>query len=109
MREMDGVSLGVGGTLDHVHLLIGLKSSHCLANVIRDLKRNSSLWAPSVCKGRFLWQEGYAAFTLSPSAIEGVRRYLANQEEHHRKQPYLEELTTLLTKARLKFDPKYLE
>jgi len=57
---------------------------------------------------RFAWQEGYAAFTVSPSAIESVKNYIANQEEHYRKVSFVDELRELLAGAGVDYEEKYL-
>jgi putative transposase len=78
---------------DHVHLMVGLKATHCLADFMRDLRRASSAWVHDEVGMRpFAWQEGSAAFTVSPSARAAVQRYIANQETHHRRKPVREEL-----------------
>ena len=75
---------------------------------LRDLKKDSSQWAKENFNRRFTWQEGYAAFTVSPSAIDSVRRYIATQEAHHRKYSFVDELRELLDAAGIEFYEKYL-
>ena len=76
-----GFPQGTGGIADHVHLLVGLKATHCLADFMRELKKASSAWVHGKIGVRaFAWQEGYAAFTVSPSAPASVQSYIANQE-----------------------------
>jgi len=100
----------IGGVADHVHLLVGLKATHCIADVIRDLKKAATAWVhQDVGVSEFAWQEGYAAFTISPSSREGVRNYVANQDEHHRVKSYREELVELLRLADIEYDPRYLD
>src|SRR4051794_33392091 len=108
--SLGGFPEGVGGVADHVHLLVGLKATHCLADVMRELKKASSIWVKEkIGLGAFAWQEGYAAFTVSPTARGGVQHYIANQEEHHRVKSYREELIELLAKAGIEYDPQYLD
>ena len=110
MRGLSGFTEGVGGVADHVHLLFGLKATHCLAGVMRELKKASSVWVhEEVGASSFAWQEGYAAFTVSATAREAVKRYIAIQEEHHRTKSFREELMELLAKAGVDYDPKYLD
>jgi len=97
----------IGGTGDHVHLLVGLKATHCLADVLRELKKASSIFAKEHIP-RFAWQDGYAAFTVSATAREAVKRYIANQEAHHRTKSFTEELSEMLQQAGVEFDPRYL-
>src|SRR4029079_2991155 len=97
------------GTADHVHLLIGLKATHCLADVLRELKKSSSVWVNEEIGEVFAWQEGYAAFTVTPTARPAAKKYIANQEEHHRAKSYREELIEMLAIAEVEYDPRFLD
>jgi REP element-mobilizing transposase RayT len=109
IRGLDGVPLDVGGTADHVHLVIGLKATHCLADVLRTLKGDSSRWIhDELHLTHFAWQEGYGAFTVSRSSLDSVREYVRGQEEHHRKRSFQEEYRAFLEKHEIEFDPRYL-
>jgi putative transposase len=100
----------VGGVADHVHLLVGLKATHCLSDVLRELKKGSSGWVhDEIGVSAFAWQEGYAAFSVSATARDVVRQYIANQAEHHRIKPFREELIEMLNKAGVAYDAKYLD
>ena len=110
LRGLGAQPEGIGGTTDHVHLLVGLKATHCLADVVRELKKTSSAhFKETFSLPDFAWQDGYAAFTVSATALDAVRQYIANQEEHHRTRSFREELVDLLKKAGVAYDPKYLD
>ncbi len=110
LRGLGGFPQGVGGVADHVHLLVGLKSTHCLADVMRELKKASSVWVhDEIGVKAFAWQEGYAAFTVSATARDAVQRYIANQEVHHQAKSFRAELVEALDKAGVEYDPKYLD
>ena len=109
VRNQGGVAEAVGGVEDHVHLLASLRTTHCLADFMRDLKKDSSNWAAENFDRDFAWQEGYAVFSVSATHIEPVRHYIAEQEKHHHKTNFLDELKTLLEKNSVQYDPKYLE
>ncbi len=110
IRGLGGFPEGVGGVADHVHLLVGLKATHCLAEVMRELKKASSVWVhEQIGMGAFAWQEGYAAFTVSATARDGVKHYIVRQEEHHRVKSFREELVEMLDKAGVEYDPQYLD
>ena len=100
--------MAVGGINNHVHLLVGLKSKHRLDYFLRDLKADSSAWVHQELKKKFEWQKGYAAFSVSPSNLEGVKRYILNQEKHHRKKDFKEELIELLEASGIKYDDRFL-
>jgi REP element-mobilizing transposase RayT len=108
IRRMNGVAETVGGVDDHVHLMARLRPVHCLADVMRDLKKDSTNWVKANFDRSFAWQEGYAAFTVSPSATDAVRNYIANQESHHDKRSFVDELKELLGKAGVAYEKKYL-
>src|SRR5262252_352095 len=107
---LGGFPEGVGGVADHVHLLVGLKATHCLADVLRELKKASSVWVhEQIGVPTFAWQEGYAAFTVSAPARPAVQQYITNQEEQHRARSSREELLDMLAKAGIEYDPRYFE
>jgi REP element-mobilizing transposase RayT len=108
VNGLGGFSQGVGGVADHVHLLVGLKATHCLADFMRELKKSASVWVhEEIAVPGFSWQEGYAAFTVSPTARVGVKRYISNQKEHHRKRPFRAELIELCLAT--DHDERYLD
>ena len=110
VKGLDAFSQGIGGVEDHVHLLVGFKSTHRLSDFMQELKKSSSVWVhDEIGVKEFSWQEGYAAFSVSPTARPSVKNYIANQEEHHRRKSFKEELIELLDKAGIEYDPKYLE
>jgi len=110
IRGLGGFPEGIGGVADHVHMLVGLKATHCLSDVMRELKKASSLWAHAQMGLRaFAWQEGYAAFTVGAPSRQAVCHYIARQEEHHRLKSFRQELVEILNKAEIEFDPKYFD
>jgi len=109
IRGLGGVAETVGGVEDHVHLLVSLKTVHAPADVVRELKKASSVWAAENHERGFGWQEGFAIFTVSHTHTAAVREYIANQEAHHRQVSFIDELRTLLEKNGVKYDPKYLK
>ena len=107
---LGGFPQGVGGVADHVHLLVGLKATHCLADVLRELKKAASVWVhEEIGLKTFAWQEGYAAFTVSATAREAVQGHIANQEEHHRTRSFRDELIDMFDRAGIEYDPQYLD
>jgi putative transposase len=98
VKEEGGIPLIVNGMPDHVHLLLKLRQDEAVANVVRALKAKSSFWLHKTYAGlsTFAWQTGYGLFTVSASQVPTVRRYIANQEEHHRKRPFAQEYKALL-------------
>jgi len=110
VKGLGGVMETIGGTADHVHLLIELRATHALADFVRELKKASSVWVhEEIGVRQFAWQEGYAAFTVSASGVPKVRSYIQNQEEHHRQRSFLEEMRILLQRSGVSFEDKYLE
>lgn len=107
---LGGIPQGVGGVADHVHLLVGLKATHCLADFMRELKKASSVWVrDEIGERRFAWQEGYGAFSVSPTARKQVWKYLANQAGHHRVKSFRGELAEFLREAGVDYEDRYLD
>ena len=98
-----------GGTSDHIHLLVELKNDVSVAEAVGIIKANSSKWIHEsfADSSDFAWQTGYAAFTVSLSAVDDVIRYIDNQEEHHRKTTFEEELAAFLRRHGITYDERY--
>lgn len=109
VRGLSGAPHAVGGVGDHVHVLAGLRATHCLADVMRELKSESSRWIHErLGLGGFAWQEGYGGFTVSASHLEQVRAYVPGQEEHHRKVSFQEEYVAMLRRGLVEYEEQYL-
>jgi putative transposase len=109
IRTANGIAESVGGVSDHVHLLVGLRATHRLADVLRELKSVSSGWVhDEIGLSNFAWQEGYGAFTVGPSERGAVRRYIEQQAEHHRTRTLREEYLELLRRSGAEFDQRYV-
>ncbi|MFL6277021.1 MAG: IS200/IS605 family transposase [Blastocatellia bacterium] len=95
---------------DHMHILIGLKPSMALSDLVKDIKADSSgfINEKKWVKGRFNWQEGYGAFSYSHSHLDTVIRYIRNQEARHSARSFKDEYMTLLRKFDIAFDEKYV-
>lgn len=103
VRTLDGIALEVGGTADHVHLLVRLRATHRLADVLREIKSESSRWVHDTIGAHlFAWQ------TVGLSVLERIRRYIANQEAHHRTVTFKEEYVRLLEEHGVEYDERYL-
>jgi REP element-mobilizing transposase RayT len=109
-RNLDSPSLIVGGVADHVHILCRLGRTVSVAELVRELKRESSKWVKTkaIDLADFHWQDGYGAFSISPSHVEPLRRYVADQERHHRTESFQDELRRLLRKYGVEYDERYV-
>jgi putative transposase len=109
IRTAGGAPETIGGTVDHVHLLMELRATHCLADVMRDVKRASSLWVHEEIGLRdFGWQDGYGAFSVSVEHRKRLRTYIASQEQHHGGRGFEEEYVALLEHYGVTYDDRYL-
>lgn len=98
-----------GGIEDHVHLLARFGRTVTQAEWVKELKRVSNLWLKEKHSIRdFEWQGGYADFSVSASNLEMVKRYIANQDKHHHKMSFQDELRTLLRRHKLEWDERYI-
>jgi putative transposase len=106
---LGGVPRKIGGWTDHVHLLVDLKPSQNISDVVREVKKASTPWLRDAGEmANFSWQDGYSVFTVGHRELDVIHRYVDHQEEHHRIKSYQEELAELLVEAGVEFDPKYL-
>jgi len=108
VRGLGAIAERVNGVEDHVHLLIGLKTTQAPADLVRELKKSSSTWVADHHDPSFGWQEGYAIFSVSWTHCASVSRYIERQEIHHRKVNFTEELQRLLKRNGVDYDPKWL-
>ena len=103
-------SILVGGVADHVHLLFQLGRTISIADAVGKIKSNSSLWVNRT-RGlgtHFHWQAGYAAFSVSHSLLDRLREYIRQQEEHHKKRTFQDEVRAWLTKYEAEYDERYV-
>jgi len=110
-KNLDSQSLQIGGIMDHVHILCTLSRKYTVANLIRDLKKESSKWVKmkeSPFLTDFHWQAGYGVFSVSPSHLRSLKKYIANQKEHHASETYQDELRRLLQKYNVEYDERYV-
>lgn len=110
INETGCKTLIVNGTEDHVHCLLTLKPTISISELMKVVKGKSSKFINDhqLTKHKFEWQEGYGVFSYSKSHIDAVYKYIANQEEHHKKQNFKDEYISFLNKFNVKFDEKYI-
>ena len=110
INELGGQSLLINGPRDHVHMLLVCPRTLSIAALMEKVKSHSSGWVKDRWpdRGYFGWQTGYAAFSVSRSHVDQVKRYIGNQEEHHRKISFQEELIAFLKKQGVEYDPRYV-
>ncbi len=100
----------INGVEDHIHILTDLKSNISLADFVKDIKVASSIWIKNqnIFPAFEGWQEGYAAFTCGSNDKDMIINYIKNQEVHHRKRTYLEEVERFLEENEIDYDSRYL-
>jgi len=99
--------LAVGGTRNHVHLLLEMPKTRNVADVMREIKANSSARLRRSARS-FAWQDGYGAISVSPTAITAVKRYIDEQERHHSARSFEQEFVAVLDRAGVKYDAQYV-
>jgi putative transposase len=102
--------IAINGMSDHVHILIGLRPALALADLVRDIKADSSSFINKRkwVRGRFSWQEGYGAFSYGHSQLDTIISYIRNQEQHHRRRSFKDEYLAWLKKFEVPFEEKYV-
>jgi len=100
----------IGGVADHIHLLVSIKPTISISELVRDIKAHSSKWINEkrFIDGKFQWQKGFGGFSFSHSQIDNVIAYMNNQEQHHKMKKFKEEYIELLKKYDIDYDENYL-
>lgn len=108
VKELKGNPIIINGVDNHIHMLIALPPNVSVSDAMRFVKANSSRWIKERFGKKFAWQKGFGAFSVSRSGVDAVVKYIANQEEHHRKFDFKTEFVSLLEKNEVEYDEKYL-
>jgi putative transposase len=110
VRELGGKTVAENCMPDHVHMLVWLPAGVAVADALRVVKTNSSRWVHRARNGHpgFAWQTGYAAFSVSQSSAAAVAKYIREQEQHHRRVSFQEELIAFLKKNSVEYDERYV-
>jgi putative transposase len=110
ITKKDQKLLAINGMPDHIHVLIGMKPTCCLSDLVREVKKASNAFVKEkkFVTFKFDWQEGYGAFSYSHSALDNVIAYIQNQKEHHKKKTFKQEYIGFLKKFQVEYEEKYL-
>jgi putative transposase len=100
----------INGVADHIHILVSIGPDYSISNLVKDIKVNSTKWINErkFVMGKFQWQEGFGAFSVSQSQISKVATYIDNQEEHHMKTTFRQEYIDFLKSYNIEYDEKYI-
>lgn len=109
IRNIGGAPIQIGGMADHVHILSSLPKTLSLADFVRTIKADSSKWIKTLDDyyQTFAWQEGYGAFSVSPSLMQNSISYIARQAEHHKKRTFIEEYKLFLDAYGIDYDERF--
>jgi putative transposase len=110
LNENDSSPIKINGDKEHVHILCIMSKNITAAKLMEGVKRHSSRWIKTLhgTYRNFAWQNGYSGFSVSPSLVEKNIQYITNQEEHHKKMSYKEELIAFLKEYDIEYNEKYL-
>ncbi len=110
LQNLECNTITIGGVADHVHILCNLTKKFPTMKVLEILKKDSSKFVKELDLNLrdFHWQDGYGLFSVSPSHLDAVKEYILNQEEHHKKETFQEELLRILKKYHAPYDERYL-
>lgn len=110
LKDLDCIPILINDVSDHIHILCVMSKNIALAKLVEDTKRHSSRWIKTKSNyyTKFAWQGGYAGFSVSPSLCEKTKKYIENQEEHHKKMTFQEEYLLFLKEYSIEFDENYL-
>lgn len=109
-NKLECTVIKIGGYTDHVHILCMLSKKIALMKLLEEIKSHSSKWIKTKGKDyeNFYWQDGYGAFSVKPSEIDAVIKYIANQHEHHNKKSFQNEYRAILKKFNVDYDERYV-
>ena len=109
IKGMNGIPIEIGGTCNHVHILTTFPKTVALTDFVRDIKANTSKWIKEIDThySLFSWQDGYGAFSVSPSLLDKTIKYILNQEEHHKKRSFHDEYKLFLEAYGIDYDDRY--
>jgi REP element-mobilizing transposase RayT len=109
-NSLECIPISIGGFNDHIHLCCFLSKKLSVVKFVEEVKKQSSRWIKT--KGtrysNFYWQEGYGVFSVNPSELDVVKKYIESQAEHHQKKTYQDELRAFLKKYNIDYDEKYV-
>ncbi len=110
IQNHDHKVLAINGMPDHIHILIGMRPTQSLSDLVQDIKGDSSKWInkKGIVAGHFSWQEGFGAFSYSRSHLNNVIDYIKNQELHHKTKSFIEEYVDFLEKFEVAYNEKYI-
>jgi REP element-mobilizing transposase RayT len=110
INDRGSIPILINGIKDHVHILCVMSKNISLAQLTEEIKRHSSRWIKTLDSyySNFAWQGGYAGFSVSLSLVEKTKKYIENQEEHHKKKTFKEELILFLQEYKVEYDERYL-
>ncbi len=110
IKDRQSIPILINGTKDHLHILMVLSKNIALATLTEDIKKHSSRWIKTrgIHYSQFAWQGGYSGFSVSKSLHDRTKHYIQNQEEHHKKMSFQEELITFLKEYHIEYDERYL-
>ncbi len=102
--------IAINGMPDHIHIFIGMRPTQSIADLMQDIKANSSKWVneKKFLNLKFEWQEGYGAFSYSKSQVQNVIDYILNQEEKHKLKTFKEEYLDFLKAFEIEYDERYI-
>lgn len=110
VREKGQKLIAINGMPDHIHILIGMKPTCCLSDLVREIKKSSTVFIKEnhFSHLKFSWQNGFGAFSYSHSHLDNIITYIMNQKEHHKKKAFKEEYVECLSKYDVDYKNEYL-
>jgi putative transposase len=110
LRELGSPALGINSVEDHIHIVFTLGRTRSISEVVEEVKTGSSKWIKTKAPefSNFHWQAGYGAFSISQSNLDDVLKYVANQQDHHRRKTFQDEFREFLKRYQIEYDEKYV-
>lgn len=110
VQQNDHKMLQINSVPDHIHIFVGMRPTQAISDLVQNVKTESSKWVKrkEFCEAPFVWQDGFGAFSYSKSHVPNVIRYIQNQENHHKKESFLDEYRGMLKAFQVHYDERYI-
>jgi len=110
IKSNESIPIVINGVENHIHILCVLSKNIALSKLVEEIKRHSSRWIKGIDThyAQFAWQGGYGCFSVSSSLHDTTKRYIENQEKHHKKMTFQDEYIAFLKEYKIDYDERYV-
>lgn len=110
IQQKNQTLIAINGVEDHIHILINMKPTCCLSDLVREIKKSSTKYINEnkYSSEPFHWQEGFGVFSYNANQVEMIKNYIFRQKEHHSQTSFKSEYIGLLEEFEVEYKEEYL-